>query len=271
MVLSYGCQYQGGFLYSVDDTTNNGVTGTCTTAPCTNSIGGKVVSLVDQAARYPNGIVWSSNGGNSGVGFVDVSSDTLPGIDETSISSAGSPTFSVFDSFFTNTYTNPNPFTPVSFSMCDGGLDGSCNTNNIVTFYNQFITNNTSGNGGSPPFTAFAGPTNSTYYAAGLCKQVIEGYFDWYLPAICEMGYDGDFSGTDCGTMITPALQNMQLSLIDLSGFSSLEGPYWSSTEYSLDPQRGARLQVFAFRSSRQSLDNKVIRHAVRCSRTLTI
>ncbi|MFT4059243.1 MAG: hypothetical protein QM652_06825 [Legionella sp.] len=41
VVLDYGCQYQGGFLYSVDDTTAN-----------TGSIGGKVVSLIDQAEPF---------------------------------------------------------------------------------------------------------------------------------------------------------------------------------------------------------------------------
>jgi len=39
LVLTFGCQHQRGFVYSIDDTT-----------PDTGSIGGKVVSLVDQAA-----------------------------------------------------------------------------------------------------------------------------------------------------------------------------------------------------------------------------
>lgn len=50
VVLNYGCQYQGGFLYAVDDTTVN-----------TGSIGGKVLALTDQRPRYPNGIVWDAD------------------------------------------------------------------------------------------------------------------------------------------------------------------------------------------------------------------
>lgn len=57
VVLSYGCLYQGGFIYSIDDTTTT-----------TSNIAGKVASLVDQAAPYissgpqATSIIWSSNG-----------------------------------------------------------------------------------------------------------------------------------------------------------------------------------------------------------------
>jgi hypothetical protein len=50
VVLSYGCQYQEGFLYSVDDTTAD-----------TGSIGGKVLALTDQRPRLPGGIVWDAD------------------------------------------------------------------------------------------------------------------------------------------------------------------------------------------------------------------
>lgn len=84
VVLSYGCIYQGGYVYAFDDTTPN-----------TSSVGGKVATTSDQAAPYPNGIVWSSNGGTGGgtggSDPVDVSYDTLPGIALASTSSVGSP------------------------------------------------------------------------------------------------------------------------------------------------------------------------------------
>ena len=235
VVLGYGCVYQGGYVYAFDDTTPN-----------TGSVGGKVATTSDQAAAYPNGIVWSSNGGTGGGsgGFdpVDTSYDTLPGIDETSTSATGSPTYATFASFFSSTYTNKNPFTSASFAMCNGISDGSCNTGNILTFYNQFFTNNTQANGGFAPFTASSGPTNITYYAAGLCKQTIARYSDWYLPAICEMGY----GGSACGTSGTPTLQNIQSSLIDSSGLSTPAGNYCSSTEVSSSPQGLAWYQFFA-------------------------
>jgi len=257
VVLGYGCIYQGGYVYAFDDTTPN-----------TGSVGGKVVTTSDQAAAYPNGIVWSSNGGTGGgSGPVDTSYDTLPGIDETSTSATGLPTYATFASFFSSTYTNANPFTSASFAMCNGISDGSCNTDNILTFYNQFITNNTLANGGTALFTASAGPTNITYYAAGLCAQTIGSYSDWYLPAICEMGY----GSSACGTSGIPTLQNMQFSLIDSSGLSVPAGYYWSSTENSDDPQGNAWYQVFASGGgSFQFFVNKYSLLGVRCSRALT-
>ena len=265
VVLGYGCVYQGGYVYAFDDTTPN-----------TGSVGGKVATTSDQAAAYPNGIVWSSNGGTGGGsgGFdsVDVSYDTLPGIDETSTSSTGWPTYASFSLFFSSTYTNPNPFTSASFSLCNGNSEGACNTGNIVTFYNQFITNNTLGNGGLSHFTASTGPTNITYYAAGLCKQAISGSSDWYLPAICEMGYDTLLQGSGCGTSGAPTLQNIQSSLIDSSGFSAPAGRYWSSTEDSGFPQYNAWAQYFAASGgSVQGLNGKLGLLGVRCSRALTI
>ena len=249
VVLGYGCVYQGGYVYAFDDTTPN-----------TGSVGGKVATTSDQAAAYPNGIVWSSNGGSGGgsegYDLVDTSYDTIPGIDETSTSetgSPGSPNYAAFASFFSSTYTNTNPFTSASFAMCNGISDGSCNTGNILTFYNQFFTNNTQANGGFAPFTASSGPTNITYYAAGLCKQTIARYSDWYLPAICEMGY----GGSACGTSGTPTLQNIQSSLIDSSGLSTPAGFYWSSTELSSVPQINAWYQFFASGGG----SNQSIRH----------
>lgn len=50
-VLGYACIFEGGYLFSVDDTTAT-----------TSSIGGKVAATTDQAPAYPNGIIWSSNG-----------------------------------------------------------------------------------------------------------------------------------------------------------------------------------------------------------------
>lgn len=74
-VIGYACQYQGGFVYSVDDTTPN-----------TGSIGGKVLTLVDQAAPAiddqpaPTSIIWSSNG--QGGASDNVSYDIIPWISE---------------------------------------------------------------------------------------------------------------------------------------------------------------------------------------------
>lgn len=68
-------------------------------------------------------------------------------------------------------------------------------------------------------------------YATGLCKQTISGYSDWYLPAICEMGYTDSDVQPSCGTQEVPTLQNMESSLKDRLDSFFLSGYYWSSTE----------------------------------------
>lgn len=247
VILGYGCIYQGGYVYAFDDTTSN-----------TGSVGGKVATTSDQAAA----IIWSSNGAAGSVSY-----DTLPGIDETSTSTMGSPSYNpIFTLFFSSTYTNANPFTSASFAQCNGNLDGSCNTGNILTFYNQFITN-FEATAFLPAFTADPGPTNITYYAAGLCKQTIASYADWYLPAICEMGYKVGV----CGSSGAPTLQNIQSSLIDMSGFMTPADSYWSSTEYLSDQQGYAWFQSFHSAVSDQDSDLKSSRFRVRCSRALTL
>ena len=110
-------------------------------------------------------------------------------------------------------------------------------------------------------------PINLSYYAAGLCKQTISGYSDWYLPAICEMGY----GATACGSSGAPMLQNMQTSLIDISNLSAPAGYYWSSTENSDSPLYYAWVEGFASGGdSDQFNSDKKDKLCVRCSRALT-
>lgn len=110
VVLSYGCVYQGGYVYALDDTV----------APV-QSVGGKVVATTDQALPAPSGVIWSSDG-NSGVTALD----TIYGISETSTISS----------------PDPNSGGPLSGqSACDGASDGACNTANIVAYYGNFSPN----------------------------------------------------------------------------------------------------------------------------------
>jgi len=113
-------------------------------------------------------------------------------------------------------------------------------------------------------------PPNS--YAAGLCYQVnIDGYYDWYLPAICEMGYDADNNGSGCGTQTSPTIaQNMQTNLVDINNTSLLAGTYWSSTQSNPIPN-SAWTQFFQLPGlSIQTSNNKYNPYAVRCVRALT-
>ena len=247
-VLNYGCIYQGGYIFSIDDTTAN-----------TGSIAGKVVAQSGSSI----GTIWGSNGA-SGTNGNDMSADYLPGIDEISTPSSPSPTYSGFSEFFSGTYTNRPVPDAGFFTPCFGAYDGACNTLNIYNFYNTYTTNNESYNGGSPPYEADLTPTTLSYYPAGICTNYSYGsYEDWYLPAICEMG-PGE-GGLKCsvpnivdnlpdlmadpGTTCPTALCN--------NGAGCLCGSYWSSTTSINDPyslaffyyfEQGNTLPSFAYR-----------------------
>jgi hypothetical protein len=163
----------------------------------------------------------------------------------------GSGTFdAVFDDIpgIYETSTNPP-------DTCDGNTNGACNTGVIVTYY-------------SPPQTNPA--INLSFYAAGLCKATIGGYADWYLPAICEMGYDTSNNGSGCGTQISPTIQNMQSNLVDNGNLGNLTGAYFSATEYSPNPSFLSWFQGFFVGSSTQDVEFKSSQLGVRCSRALT-
>ncbi|MDI1352432.1 MAG: hypothetical protein PSV35_06630, partial [bacterium] len=279
-VLSYGCQFQGGFIYSVDDTTPNNA-----------SIGGKVVTLADQAppslnsGPQANSIIWSSNGTPSKVSF-----DEIPGIDERSASVNQSPDYNEFSLYFMSTYTN-NPVQPSQdvFKACNASSDGSCNTNNILAFYNTWLTKYSiscdPNHGGGGKCTAEIAPpaTPLTNYAAGLCRTTINGYDDWYLPAICEM--DAVSGGLVC---IPSNTQSMVINLSFLLGDSGsptprtsctppkgtdcLAGSYWSSTEAFFDASGNAWFEAFmkGAGSSLQIPIDKDSPLGVRCTRALT-
>lgn len=133
---------------------------------------------------------------------------------------------------------------------CNGNTEGFCNTGVIVAFYPA---------------------VNLSFYAAGQCKIPIDGYSDWYLPAICEMGYDATASGSGCGTQVTPTLQNMQSNLIDNGAINNLLGVYWSSTEASSNPTGGAWVQILATGGlTQQGPDDKFEQRGVRCVRAIT-
>lgn len=279
-VLNYGCIYQGGFLFSVDDTTNNGVTGTCSSSPCTGSIGGKVASLVDQAAPYTTAsqatsIIWSSNG--SGSVSANVSYDLIPLISEVSTpNDSYTAAQAVFDTTYSNVSTFPFPASS-AFATCNGAIDGQCNSNNILALYDTYKT----GYGiGASPYTLSSGPTNRTDYAAGLCTATINTYSDWYFPAICEMDAVSGFVTCPVGA------QSMVANLVFLlgdpnagapstscsppSGTDCLAGFYLSSTESSTAQQYLVWGEYFSVSSFQQNNIDKNLRYGVRCSRALT-
>lgn len=227
VVLGYGSIWQGGHVFAFDDTTSN-----------TGSVGGKVMTTADQAMPFPNGVIWSSNGNGGAAG--DVVYDIIYGISETSTTST----------------PNPNTNQVAGQTACNGAVDGSCNSNNIVTYYQVPTTN----------------PSISlSFYAAGLCEQTISGYSDWYLPAVCEMIYAAG-SGNGCGSSGTPVTQNIQSTLVDLSGLNLVAGFYWSSTEFSAVPNNSSWVSLFASGGGALSTDaSKDSLVGVRCVRALTL
>lgn len=234
-------------MFAVDDTTQT-----------TGSIGGKVASLTDESGA----IIWSSNGTAGSVSY-----DIIPWIGETSSSNTTySNAQSVFDTTYSNAGTGPGrfPFPPQSSfdTTCDGATQGACNSGNILALYNTYITNY----GGT--YILAPGQTSLNQYAAGLCSALSDG---WYLPAICEMGY----GSSECGTKLSPTLQNMQSNLVDAGNIGGLTsggsaGLYWSSTESSGNSQNDAWLQVFASGGGFQNGGDKGNQLGVRCARALT-
>ncbi|MBN9227048.1 beta strand repeat-containing protein [Legionella steelei] len=111
LILGYGCIYQSGYLFSIDDTT-----------PTTASIGGIVAALSDQVSPS-TGIYWSPGG-------IDT---PIWGIGDRSIPS-------------TAFYPSPNATSPypailvLGQANCDGPDDGFCNSSNMLT---SFSTGNT--------------------------------------------------------------------------------------------------------------------------------
>ncbi len=144
-VLSYSCIYQGGYLYSIDDTTIG-----------TKSIGGRITALTDQAIPA-SGVLWSAN--SAGVYDNGV---VIWGIDEVSTSA------------------NPSPHAPEATLFpgqlnCPGATDGSCNTNNIYVYYSTYAVS-------IPPLSSYAAGLckqysdgNSDWYLPSICEMGEEG------------------------------------------------------------------------------------------------
>ena len=211
VVLSYGCVYQGGYLFSINDELSQ--------YPGNNSIGGKVLSLTDQAYA----MAWDSS-----VGCI-----TEP-YNNCLITNA-------------NSIENGNYYFPATQSIDPDG--------NTYQIYKAL-------------------QLDPSTYAVGLCRQNMFGYSDWYLPAICELGYYSPNASVDsgCGTESAPHTQNI-LSNLAANGIGGLWGFYWSSTENNYSPNLYAWFQYFVSGGSSgsfQSGSNKSSQIGVRCVRAIT-
>lgn len=258
-VIGYGCIYQAGYIFSLLETPNP-----------QQSVGGKVI-----APNAQGGFVWGSNGGGNSSG--NVSYDLIPGVGDQSTPAVGIPAYTSFVTFFNATYIGAL-LPQETFSNCQGNFDGACNTNNIMAFYNAMITNYNAA--GSPPFITSSGPTPYRDYAAGFCGISIDnGYSDWYLPAICELGTN--FNNPGC----TPDMQNVQTTLPILIsdpnaptpntscsvGTGCLSSFYWSSTEQSDNSGNLYAWYHFFDPTGGGGKISKADTENVRCVRALTV
>jgi hypothetical protein len=136
-----------------------------------------------------------------------------------------------------------------SSSPCAGNADGACDTAQIDAQYSA---------------------SSPSSYAAGACLATIDGYSDWYLPAICEMAYTTT-NNAGCGSAGSPLTQNMlsNIGVTALSGMSS--GLYWTSTEFSGNPTLGAWVQFLSTGGGSEQVPFvKSELGPVRCARILT-
>lgn len=220
LVLDFGCIYQDGYIFSIDDTTS-----------ASGSIGGKVVGMTDQTSGGSSLMYWSAQGPFPAPAVAD----SIPGIYQNSTVSGG--------------------------DACNGNSDGSCDSAQIINFYNSQLP---------PP------PPGSN--AADVCHiNSSTNFSDWVLPAICEMGPNAG-TGANCST-----IPNIQTNVEFLTGTGCAAGTaclsttdnYWSSTESNLTNSSDyAWSQTFNNIGATQQEQNKGIdgttTNRVRCIRLIT-
>jgi hypothetical protein len=204
------------------------------------------VSVLGHGSVYQSGYVFSLDDTTPNSGSVGGKAAALTDVSTGAAWSAdasGNPTFDVLSGMSETDVAPP----------CNGNRDGACNTAVLVSFYATT-------------------PLNS--YAAGLCSATLNGYSDWYLPAICEMGFDATGNGSSCGTPGSPLADNMQSRLLDNGGIGGLldNTYYWSSTQYAPVALFGTYAQLFATAGGSDQVGySKSAALHVRCARALTV
>ena len=232
VILGDGCQYQGGYLFAIDDTT-----------PISGSIGGKVVTAADQAAAFPNGVDWSPGGAFDGIW----------GSDDASQAAQPDPNAS-----------SGQPGTLTTGQMnCDGSNDGFCNTNNMVAFYGPG-TSYAAGVCGQPiddTGAVCSGGANcyTDWYLPSVCET---GPFG-------STGVDSGTYPSEAVSQACNATTNIQNQLVSTAILSNLNGFYWTSTEWSSSPVDTSWVQDFASSGGNQSAPGKNNPPGARCVRTL--
>lgn len=117
---------------------------------------------------------------------------------------------------------------------------------------------------------------NSGTYSARVCATYTGGGYDnWYLPAICQMGFGGSDTNFNCGP--SPGnIPNMQYNLLvtnNTQNFNFVNGyNYWGSTAGEFDAPNYAWIQEFAVGGGSGLQGNTSVNgtYGVRCVRAIT-
>lgn len=137
-------------------------------------------------------------------------------------------------------------------ALADHLTDGAANTAAILTAFNDPV---------AYPATAVA---------ARACEEYSDAvHTDWYLPAICELGYD-DTGVSGCGDQAAPLIQNVQKNIVDGGVVGGAPGVFWSSTQSGGSGSALAWAQNLQNGASVQSSLNKVQSNRLLCVRALT-
>lgn len=232
VVVGYGCDYQGGFIYAIDDSTAS-----------TSSIGGMVTSIKNQASP---GTYWSTN--NVGV----PQADSIWGIASNSTTTTPVPD--------QNTPSAPAALQAGQLN-CNGNTDGACNSDNVLNFYSGIPSN----------FYA-AGLCSQRWDDTGAsCTMGTNCYPDWYLPSVCEFGKGATYcTGVTQGGM-WDNLPSALFSCPTPIG-TCIHLGYWSSTENTGAPDIEVLTATFTSSvfSQNVQMKNVTANTQVRCSRKLT-
>ena len=117
---------------------------------------------------------------------------------------------------------------------------------------------------------------NTGTYSARICTTYSAGgYGDWYLPAICQMGFGGFDTNFNCGAS-PGVIPNMQYNLLVTNSGQNFNfaNPYryWSSTASEFESPDIAWFQQFAIGGGdgSQSANGVGATYGIRCVRTIT-